>query len=66
MRDKVTRCYTVANPLKLSEIDKILKKYEGKEAALFNQVCISLSIFISLNIISPIELSLNLTPSYLI
>jgi hypothetical protein len=40
LRNPLVRCYSAANPDKLSEIDYLLKKYEGKEHRLYDQVCI--------------------------
>ena len=34
-RDRLVKCYSVANPKKLGEIDRILNKAKGKERGLF-------------------------------
>ena len=39
LKNPLVRCYSAANPSKLSEIDHLLKKYEGKEGRLYDQVC---------------------------
>lgn len=36
--ERVTRCYEAANPSKLSEVDKFIQKYKGKEESLFAQL----------------------------
>ena len=41
-KEKVVQCYNVANPKKLDEVDKILKKYKGNEHVLFSQVNVSI------------------------
>jgi hypothetical protein len=38
MKARVTKCYEVANPTKLSEIDNIVEKYKNKERTLFAQL----------------------------
>ena len=38
VRDRVTRCYEAANPSKVHEVDKIVKKYKGRDRALFAQL----------------------------
>jgi hypothetical protein len=38
VRDRVRKCYEVANPSKLNEVDKIVEKYKGREHALFAQL----------------------------
>eukprot|EP00931_Biecheleriopsis_adriatica_P102925 TRINITY_DN7782_c0_g1_i1.p1 TRINITY_DN7782_c0_g1~~TRINITY_DN7782_c0_g1_i1.p1 ORF type:complete len:2353 (-),score=629.77 TRINITY_DN7782_c0_g1_i1:22-7080(-) len=38
-REKVTKVYTEHNPSKLSEIEKLLEKYSGKEIELYEKVC---------------------------
>ena len=38
IRERVVKCYEAANPKKMSEIDKFIKKYKGKEYALFAQL----------------------------
>ena len=38
IKERVTRCYEVANPTKLSEVDKIVDKYKGRERALYAQL----------------------------
>lgn len=40
IRNPLVRCYSAANPSKLSEIDYLLKKYEGKEHRLYDQVIV--------------------------
>eukprot|EP01041_Mallomonas_annulata_P006418 gene6418-12976_t len=37
LRQRVTKCYSAANPKKLSEVDYIMEKYKGKEYVLFAQ-----------------------------
>ena len=39
IRSRLVKCYTVADPSKLSKIDHFMEKYEGREMALFAQVC---------------------------
>lgn len=38
IKERVIKCYEVANPTKLSEIDKIVEKYKGRERALYAQL----------------------------
>jgi hypothetical protein len=38
LHDRLLRCYDVANPEKVKDIDHILKKYKGKEGRLFAMV----------------------------
>jgi hypothetical protein len=38
VRDRVLRCYEAANPTKVSEVDKFVQKYKGREHALFAQL----------------------------
>ncbi len=38
IRERVVKCYEAANPQKMSEIDKFIKKYKGKEYSLFAQL----------------------------
>ena len=38
IKERVTRCYEAANPTKLSEIDKIVNKYKGRETVLYAQL----------------------------
>jgi hypothetical protein len=38
IRDKLVACYSVANPKKVDEVDKIMLKYKGKERSLFIQL----------------------------
>lgn len=35
---RVVRCYEAANPTKVSEVEKFVKKYKGREHALFAQL----------------------------
>ncbi len=35
LKDRVVRCYSVANPTKVSEVDRFLEKYKGHEERLF-------------------------------
>jgi hypothetical protein len=37
-RDKIMRCYEVANPSKVSEVDKFVERYKGRENVLFAQL----------------------------
>lgn len=37
-REKVTRCYAIADPTKLGNIDNYMEKYAGKEHKLFTQL----------------------------
>mmetsp|Transcript_5368 Transcript_5368/g.5533 ORF Transcript_5368/g.5533 Transcript_5368/m.5533 type:complete len:130 (+) Transcript_5368:160-549(+) len=37
-RDRLIRCYSAANPKKVSEVDYLLKKYKGHEHILFAQL----------------------------
>jgi hypothetical protein len=37
-REKVTRCYAIADPSKLGNIDNFMEKYAGKEHKLFTQL----------------------------
>ena len=43
IRRKLTQCYTVANPERLSDIDRLISKYENKEFKLYAQVCLTLT-----------------------
>jgi hypothetical protein len=43
IREKLVRCYTAANSEKLSDIDYLMKKYEGNEPKLFGQVTLILN-----------------------
>jgi hypothetical protein len=36
MRTRLEKCYTVAKPGEVVDVDKILKKYKGKEDILFS------------------------------
>lgn len=38
VKDRVVKCYEAANPSKLSDVDKFIEKYKGKEEALFAQL----------------------------
>jgi hypothetical protein len=38
IRDQVVRCYEVANPSKVADVDKFLEKYQGREHILFAQL----------------------------
>ena len=38
IRERVTQCYEAANPTKISEVDKFIKKYKGREHVLFAQL----------------------------
>lgn len=38
VRDRVISCYEAANPTKLSEVDRFVKRYKGKEHVLFAQL----------------------------
>ena len=38
LREQVLRCYSVANPKKVNEIDHFMEKYKGKEHILFSQL----------------------------
>lgn len=35
IRDKIQRCYSAAKPKEVVDIEKIMKKYDGRETALF-------------------------------
>jgi hypothetical protein len=38
VRERVMRCYEVANPTKISEVDKFIERYRGREHILFAQL----------------------------
>ena len=38
IKERVIRCYEVANPAKLDDIDRIVEKYKGREIALYAQL----------------------------
>jgi hypothetical protein len=38
VREHVIRCYEVANPSKLDEVDKFVERYQGREHVLFAQL----------------------------
>lgn len=38
VRERVVRCYEVANPSKISEVDKFIDKYKGRSHVLFAQL----------------------------
>eukprot|EP01040_Poterioochromonas_malhamensis_P008826 gene8826-9561_t len=38
VRDRVLRCYEVANPSKVAEVDKFVERYRGREHILFSQL----------------------------
>jgi hypothetical protein len=38
VRERVMRCYEVADPTKISEVDKFVERYRGREHILFAQL----------------------------
>lgn len=38
VKERVMKCYEAANPTKISEVDKFIKRYKGKEHVLFAQL----------------------------
>jgi hypothetical protein len=38
IRERVLRCYEAANPSKISEVDKFIERYKGREHVLFSQL----------------------------
>lgn len=48
-KQRLERCYNVANPSKVADVDYLMKKYEGNEAKLFGQVRIIIILLYSLN-----------------
>jgi len=37
-KEKIMNCYEIANPTKLSDVDKFIAKYQGRETALYAQL----------------------------
>lgn len=45
IREPIVKCYNAANPNKLSDIDYLMKKYEGNEIKLYAQVSYDMQLF---------------------
>jgi hypothetical protein len=45
IKSRVLKCYNAANPSKVAEIDKLLKKYKNREHVLFGQLRVKYSTF---------------------